>query len=611
MRRQTVWIVVGAVTAVLLLLCVIVGGFGYYLRQQREVADVFATISAELEQATVEPEPTPRGAVTVTPGPNTPTRQPEARRTTTAQAEATTSTTASTAIDPGATSGADLAASLVDASKAELNKRSNLTLYRIDATLDPQQHSITGVQTVELTNTEDTALKDVYFRLYVNAPHYKEGEITVTDVTVNGAPTQAHLEVDDTALKVALPQPLPPGQSIEVGMRFETTVPDSGGGYGIFNEAKGVFTLYNWHPEVAVYEKGAWVLNPVSDQGDPTNTDVANYEVTFAVPQDFAMITSGVEVDQSTQANQTAHTLVAALTRNFVVVTTDQFESATREVGDVNVTSYYLPESVEGGKAVLETAVKSIEVFSKEFGPYPYTELDVAQVELGGGAAGMEATGLIMIGSDYYDPENAAPLAQLGSMIEGVEGADVLAFTTAHEVAHQWWYSVVGSNAYEQPWLDESLTNWSSAFYVDQVVGVAAGKIARDLFIGLPYRTVLQEGDRRLDQSVEAFSGEEYGAIVYGKGALMYDVLRQELGDDRFFAFLRRYYQEQQFERADSGDWLQTLNQVAGRDMTAFYQKWIEGNTIQDEDLPAGGPLSDLFSGGLENLLRRPGQGTQ
>jgi hypothetical protein len=607
MQRRTIWIVAGVLSAALLLVCIGVGGAGYYMvrQQQRQFVETLATLSAGLEQATSSADFAPTSRSTT---PTNPVGRPAV--TSTPPAADTTPEAVSESPAPDAPPEADVAASLIEPSKAALSNYPDATRYRIRAMLDPQANMITGAQSVRLTNTEDTALNEIYFRLYVNAPHYKEGEITVEDVQIDDIAAQSSLEVNNTALKIALPQPLSPGQSIEISMLFTTIVPGSGGGYGIFNEADGVFALYNWHPELTVYEKGGWLLNPVSAQGDPTNTDAANYEVTFAAPQAYTVITSGSQVDRQQLGSDIAHSFVAALARNFVIVAGDQFESATQEVGAVKINSYFLPDSEQGGQVALKAAATALDLFNKEFGAYPYAELDVAQIELGGGAAGMEATGLIMIGSDYYDPASAAPLAGLDSVIEGTEGGNVLVFTTAHEVAHQWWYGVVGSDAYQQPWLDESLTNWSSAFYVDRVVGEDGGELARDLFMGLPYRSILEAGDQRLDQSVAGFNDQAYGAIVYGKGALMYDVLRQELGDAKFFEFLRRYYQEQQFDRADSGEWLQTLSQVAGKDMTPFYQKWVESETIQDNDLPPGGSLTELFRGRFNEAPRRsrPGE---
>ena len=608
MQRRTLWIIVGSIVSVLLLVCLLAGGAVLYVRQQvqrqgEDVAAILATIESGLESATVTTSATPRASAAARPSGATPTTVP-----TVTPAPATSPTAEPTTVEPTAAASdappagstapanvpaADVVTDLVGDSRNALAAQSKATLYQIDATLDPDQHIVTGTQTVRLTNTENTPLNELYFRLYVNAPHYNEGGITVDAVQINGAAAQTTLEVDDTALKIALPQPLAPGAQAEVAMGFTTTVPRSGGGYGIFNESNGIFTLYNWHPELAVYEEGGWLLNPVTEQGDPTNTDAANYEVVFAAPQDFTVITSGV--DGADPAGDADAPRVAALTRNFVVVASDRFERATEQAGDTLVSSYYLPNSEAGGQKVLDTTVKSLEIFGEAFGPYPFAEMDVAQVNLGGGAAGMESTGLIMIGQDLYGAEGGNPLGDLANSIPGAEGADALVFTTAHEVAHQWWYGVVGSDAYQQPWLDESLTNWSSAYYVDEAVDAEAGQIARDLFLAFGYRSMLGEGDQRLDQPVDKFDEQAYSGIVYGKGALMYDVLRAELGDAKFFEFLQRYYRQQQFDRADSAEWLQMLNAVAGKDMTPFYQKWVEGTAITAQDLPPGGPLINLL----------------
>lgn len=600
MERQTLWVILATVCAVLVVVCGALLAAGLLLLPVGPAQQLEGPVQAvpfpmprqaEEDAPTATPRPAQEDAPTATPRRATPEPEPSA----------TSASGGDSSASPPAAAGplpeGDVAASLVPGSRAALTERPDVPTYEISAVLDPQQHTITGEQRVTLTNTEDAALEAIYFRLSINAAHYDEGEITVSDVRVNGAPVEPVLEVDDTALKLPLAAPLAPGERAEIELRFAATVPEGGGGYGLFSEQDGTFMLYNWHPELAVYEDGGWLLNPIADQGDPTNTDVANYVVTFAAPEGYTVINSGVAATSGGQ-NAPAPTFVAALTRNFVVVASDQFENTTQQVGDTLVTSYYRANDEPGGKAVLETTVKSLELFGAQFGPYPYAELDVVEVTLGGGAAGMESTGMIMIGSDYYDPAESNPLGEAGALVEGVAGADVLAFTTAHEVGHQWWYSVVGNDAHTTPWLDEGLTNWSSAFYVEQVEGEAAGVLARDLFMGFPYRDALSSGDIRLDQPVDQFSAQEYGAIVYGKGAIMYDVLREELGEATFMAFLQRYYQQHAFERVTNEEWLQTLNAVAGRDMTPFYQKWVEGKSIQESDLPPGGPLTELLSPG-------------
>lgn len=475
-----------------------------------------------------------------------------------------------------------LPAALAPALRPALDEQRNAPYYEIEAHLDPQQRSIAGTQTVHLLNTEDVALNEVYFRLYANAPHYNEGRIEVAMVAVNGQPATTALEVDDTALKVELPQPLPPGQVLELRLRFATTPPTSGGGFGIFNLADGVYTLYNWFPELAVYEQGGWLLNPATPHGDPTNTDIANYNISFSLPQSYTLISSGVEDAPTVADGQATYRINGALIRNFVLVASERFAALTQRFGDTTVNSYYLPGHQNAAQQVLTMTGKALDLFSQRFGPYMYPELDVAEVSLGGGAAGMEASGLIMVGSTFYQSGQASSLS--GGAGPGLTFLD---FVTIHEVAHQWWYSAVGSDAYRQPWLDESLTNWTSVYAAGEIFGGDVERKSRDAFLARPYLAQLEKGDLRLDQAVERFTLGEYGAVVYGKGALMYEALRQQIGEETFFAFLRRYYDEHKFARVDGAGWRATLAEFIGADAAAaFYQKWVEGATITAVDVP-------------------------
>ncbi len=601
MRPRTFTMIVGLVALLGMLACSVVGGGGYlayrqFQRQQQEIVQLRATVVA----GAVQPAPTRAPAPAREAAPTAPTTT-AALQPTEAPQPATPRAGAPAPAPPASATPrdqpTDVAPALTAEARGALAQHTMAPLYRIHAQFDPTRRVINATQTVRVTNAEAAPLNELYFRLVVNAPHYAEGGIEVTEIRVDGQAAATSLEMDDTALKVGLAQPLAPGQSVEVAMHFTTTIPSSGGGHGIFNASDGVFALYNWHPELAVYENGGWQLNPITGQGDPTNTDVANYSVTLIAPPDYTIVTSGREVPQP-NADQTTHHIVSALTRNFVMVASNRFKVASKRVGPTTVNTYYLPGSDAGGTAALAAAAEALELFSRTFGPYPYPELDVTQVPLRGNAAGMESTGLIMIGSSYYDPSQANLLDGLDALVKGANDIHMLDFIVAHETAHQWWYGVVGSDAYAQPWLDEGLANWSAAFYLDETAGQQPGLLARDLFITTPYQLVLASGDMRLDQPVDRFDELQYAGVVYGKGALMYDVLRQQLGATRFNDFLRRYYQQHQFKRVDGREWMATLAQIAGPDAAAaFYQKWVEGASITQKDLPPGGPLSDMLSG--------------
>ena len=122
------------------------------------------------------------------------------------------------------------------------------------------------------------------------------------------------------------------------------------------------------------------------------------------------------------------------------MVLSDRLNEHTEQVGDVMVYSDYLDGDEAGAKAALAAAARSIEVFGLAFGAYPYPELDVAQVKLSGGAAGMELTGLILIGAIFMPLDLSDMLAGLEALVSGASDVTTIDFVTAHEAAHQWWY---------------------------------------------------------------------------------------------------------------------------------------------------------------------------
>ena len=292
MQRRTLWIVLASVAGVLLVVCLAAGAIGliayrYIGAQQQRLEAITRQLETIPSIAATEPSSTP-SAVRPT---ATPTIEPDASASEQATAQSSAAVEASNA--PVTSSplplpegdSALVATGLTIDEQSDLAQRPDVPLYTINATFDPQGHTITGSERIILHNTEDVPFDALYLRLYVNAPHYKEAEMTLSNVRVNGATVTPALSLEDTAAQLPLAQSLTPGQQATIELDFSAVVPRSGGGYGLFNESQGIFLLYNWHPELAVYEKGSWLLNPVVNRGDPTNTDAANYLVTFsAVP---------------------------------------------------------------------------------------------------------------------------------------------------------------------------------------------------------------------------------------------------------------------------------------------------------------------------------------
>jgi aminopeptidase N len=164
---------------------------------------------------------------------------------------------------------------------------------------------------------------------------------------------------------------------------------------------------------------------------------------------------------------------------------------------------------------------------------------------------------------------------------------------------------MVGNDARREPWLDEAMTNWSSAFWVERARGPEAARTAWDLLVLLPYRLRLTEGDLPLNLPADDYSMLDYAAIVYGKGAWMMEALRREMGEERFFAFLRRYLEKHRWGWATGESWRETLGEVWGKERAeAFFRKWVTGNGITPADLPPSELGALLEDPSLGPLLR-------
>ena len=192
------------------------------------------------------------------------------------------------------------------------------------------------------------------------------------------------------------------------------------------------------------------------------------------------------------------------------------------------------------------------------------------------GAAGCEFPQLIYMGLNYYEGNpSLTPPSDLD-------------FTIAHEMVHQWFYGLVGNNQYADAFIDEGLTNYLSAQvyfereYDDQI---AAGVM--DIYIRIPFERIVETGgDQVVDQPTDGFaSGREYTFAAYVKAPLGFEAIREEIGDEAFFAGLQAYVDAFVFQVAAPDDLLAAFEQSSGEDLQDLWDHWFE-ETDGEEDLP-------------------------
>ena len=591
-RRRFIWLLLAAIF-------LISAGFGaaemiYQLADESEDTgrSQATPVSAALVHHTLEPSPTQEQLVapsaTVTIPSVTPRSTSTPRPTTTVRPSPTASPDLAPTAGPvqplGTYAQADvLASALIPSERTVLEELTSAPRYLLDVVVDFESLTIDGTADILFTNNEIDALDAIYLRLYPNADHYAEGETRIEAVNVAGvAVDYAFEDSESTILRVPLPATLDPGDQTELQIAFDVVIPRRADRFGYDD---GVMSLGHWYPMLAVYDDEGWNLDPYVALGDAFYSDVANYTVKLTVPEDVLVAATGLEAERQPQrAGRVTTVHLSGATRDFALALSRDYETVSTQVGDTTVTSYYLPGHFGGGQQALQVAADALEVFNARFGRYPYTELDIAETafRVFGSPGGMEFPGIVFIGSDFYQPD-------------GLFGSE-LDVVVAHEVAHQWWYGVVGNNQVDEPWLDEAFATFASLVYFEDKRDVLSAETALWTQAVLPYQLAqMMDVDGPLQSSLLDYEGDliTYDAIIYSKGALFLVRLREILGDDLFFDLLQRHYQTYKFRLLNPGDFRRSIEELGATSATGS-DKVEQALALYDAVVLNGEPITGI-----------------
>ncbi len=377
---------------------------------------------------------------------------------------------------------------------------------------------------------------------------------------------------------IVLPEEMPAGSKLKVRMNFATRA------------------MYKVNPTFTYVSRFGWM--PFVRFGD----FIDEFELTLRTPVGYKVLGIGHKAEEKTEGRVVVSHWKADSPVVFPSITFGRYEEdgpgksfdparkadgtaipVTVHVdrlsfGDWGITSSSL-------RPIAQQAVNAINLYREVSGvDYPYGELNLVNDPLGF-LYGQAPSSLIYLGSGVFRGEGfLAPFFQDATSI-----AKFLKSVTAHEVGHQWWGSRV-SNANERNyWFVESLAEYFSAIYLEQVFGPADYQEQVDEW----RRTIL---DRRIKSTVQSsysvWGGEDgFGSIqanIYNKGPYAFHMLRETFGDEKFFAFLKKFSQQLTEKREIvTMDIQRTAEQALGGvdadgnpysvDLSWFFDQWIRG----------------------------------
>ena len=421
----------------------------------------------------------------------------------------------------------------------------NKNEYTIDVIYDDETNRILCNENLVYKNNTKTTLDKIYLHIYPNAfcekdsvpfedsemsrayPNgFNEGYIDIKEVLSENNKLHSEIIGDkNDILEIKLDKLLKAGEVVKLDLKYNVKLPNC---LGRFGYGDNTINVTNWFPIACVYDDKGWNLKSYEAIGDPFYSDTSNFQVKILAPSKYKLATTGQITEKKTDNEKVQYTIDAKMVRDFAFILSDKFVVNKTNYKDIIINTYNLNEDMS--QEAVDAAKSSIEIFSNLFGDYPYDTYSVVASDFFIG--GMEYPMLVMIDQSLYNKENKF----------------LLEYVIAHETAHQWWYSVIGNDEINEPWLDEALTEYSTILYFEQKYGKETGE---KLIKTMEIQTRDYKTEDIFKATTEYKDSSQYSLSVYTKGAVVFNEIRKEVGDKVFFNTLKEYYSTYKFKNVN------------------------------------------------------------
>lgn len=403
--------------------------------------------------------------------------------------------------------------------------------YKIEAEYFEEDRRLEATAEITVYNGTDNAYSALPFMLWGNAygagaklaPVSVHGEdlggvrvneVTGAEYSLGGA--------DDTVLTLTLPEPLYAGDRATVTVDYTLILAKTEHRLGAGEHCVNLTWFY---PVLCAVGREGFLEYAEEGFGESFVCECADFDVTLTLPERLTAAHGGEGSEVTENGKKTYH-VVAKNARDIAFVLGELQTVSTERCG-IPIDYYYFCDAAP--EATLKAAADAVETFSDLFGKYPFARYALAETDFPAG--GMEYNAFAVISSALRQEERAE--------------------VAVHETAHQWWYASVGSNQYENAWQDEGLAEYSTALFYERNPGygdyrksVNASEHAYRAYFSVASQ--LSDGvNTAMTRPLSSYAGEyEYRVIAYDKGVVLFDRVRETVGNRRFFAGLKAYAQK-------------------------------------------------------------------
>ncbi len=490
--------------------------------------------------------------------------------------------------------------------------------YDIDVRLEPADHSLHGTERIHWRNISANPATELQFHLYWNAWRNAEstwlrerrlggnnntpradawGSTVIRSLRVitpgrtdELTPRLHFISPDDgntadrTVAAVPLPRPVAPNEAIDIEVEWSAKIPRPFSRTGFVDN---YYFFGQWFPKLGVLEDQGWNTHQFH-AGTEFYADYGVYDVRMTVPRDFVVGASGQQVSVTDGAGgMRIHRYHGEDIHDFAWTTSPDFLVRTRmfrnpKLPPVQMRLLLRPEHASLEARHFAATEAALANYGEWFGAYPYDNVTVVDPAFQSASGGMEYPTLFTAGTRWLLPRRAIDLEEV----------------TIHEAGHQWWYGVVGSNEFENAWMDEGINQFSEA-RADEAAFGDRNYLVRRYFGGfIPWVFDDIRVERHWDEGINGYRAQAEsdaeatpsfryfpstgGNITYFKTALWLHTLEKSLGWPTLQRGMSTYFARWKFRHPQPADFFQAISEAAGRDMTPFFDEVYRGSNTFD-----------------------------
>lgn len=480
---------------------------------------------------------------------------------------------------------------------------SNRTVeYHMAVALHPEQKMLQGAQSVTWQNPGTKPVDALYVHMYPNAFASKktsfmkesggklrndkqqgdsvgrmELQSLTTEQGTNLMGSVTFVQPDDgnkndeSLAKIALPEPVLPGQKITLRMDFQVKLPQV---FARMGYAGDFYMAGQWFPKLAVYETAGtrgraeegWNLHQYHGNSE-FYSDFGIYDVKIKVPADYTVAATGFPTKPAAVENDVktyrfyaddVHDFAWSASPHFTYV--EESFSAPNIPG-LKIKLYLDPDHEHLKNRYMTAAKKALSRYSEWYGPYPYSTLSIVVPPAdGNGAGGMEYPTLITA----WGAGDTKPGLDLERVV-------------VHEIGHQFFYGMVASNEFEEAWLDEGFTSYAEDKVMEKEYGVRPS---------LPLEASYITSPEPLRQNSWDFPSHDiYAENVYTRAKLVLFAIEKEAGADVMNRVLKNYFQQWKFKHPSTADFQTVLENTTKRSWKDFFDQFVYNGFMVDYEV--------------------------